>query len=88
MGNVVIEIPENMLLDAKIPKNKAGDILKRELAVHLYARKILSLGNARRLAGMSKIDFHFLIGGRGIERGYDIDAYEKDRETIKKWLKN
>jgi predicted HTH domain antitoxin len=87
MSNIVIEIPDELLIDAKIPKHKARDLLKKELAAHLYEQRILSFGNARRLAGMSKIDFHIFLSDKGIERGYDVNAYEEDKENIKKWLK-
>jgi len=65
--------------------NKA---FKVELAIHLYATGILSFGPARRLAGMSKMEFHFLLGQRRIERQYDVEDYEKDLANMKKFSKN
>ncbi len=85
METVNIEIPKHILFDLKIPKNRWDTELKKELALQLYREGLLSFGNARRLAGMNKVDFHFLLGQRKIERHYDIDDYRKDLETVDKW---
>lgn len=52
-----IEIPENVLTSIKIPKKELEKTLKIDLAVTLYQREVISLGNARKLAGMSKWEF-------------------------------
>ena len=85
METVSIEIPEDILFDLKIPKNRWDAEWKKELALQLYRERLLSFGNARRLAGMNKIDFHFLLGQRQIPRHYYLDDYRKDLETVEKW---
>ena len=86
MGAITIEIPEDVLLSAKIPRKRIKEELKKELALHLYREGILSFGAARRLAGMEKLDFHFLLGQRKILRHYDLEDYKKDLEHIAKWM--
>jgi predicted HTH domain antitoxin len=60
------------------------DDLRRELALHLFEEEKLSFGKARELAEMSVWDFQQLLGSRGICVHYDVEAYENDRETLKR----
>ena len=85
MSTITIEIPEEIVFDLKIPKDRWNIELRKELALQLYRERLLSFGNARRLAGMEKIDFHYLLGERKIPRHYDIEDYEQDMETLKEW---
>ncbi len=57
--------------------------LKRELAIHLFEEKKLSLGKASQLAGMALWDFLPLLAGRGISLHYGIEDYEEDLATLK-----
>ena len=86
MKNLVIEIPGEIISEAKFPAHKAEQTIKRELAIHLYREGMLSFGNARKLAEMDKLSFHFLLGERKIERHYDLDDYRADKESVEKWL--
>lgn len=81
MKNINLEIPEDILYHAKIKGNMRNE-LKKELAIHLYEEKILSLGNAIRLSGLSFMEFQDLLGKRKIPRHYDISDLEKDLENI------
>jgi len=56
--------------------------LKRELALRLYEKGLLSFGKARELAGMSKWEFSRLLGKEGIPRRYDLEEFEKDLRTL------
>lgn len=49
-----------------------------ELALALYGRGILTMGKARRLAGISKREFLEELGTRKIERHYTIEELEED----------
>jgi predicted HTH domain antitoxin len=80
-----ISLPEDILRSAKIPKSQWDAVLKRELALQLYREGILTFANARRLAGMEKLDFHMLLGERQIPRQYDIEDYEQDLANLQAW---
>lgn len=72
-----IEIDDEVYEALQLPEGQRSDALKEELAVSLYARDILSFGKARSLAGLSKRDFHELLGEREISRHYsDADLAE------------
>ncbi len=85
MKTLNIEIPEEILLELKIPKQRWSAELRRELALQLYRENLLSFGNARRLAGITKMDFHNLLGERQIPRHYDMEDYETDLENLEQW---
>ena len=85
MSTLSINIPEEIISNAKIPRKKWDKEIKKELALQLYREGILSFADARRLSGLSKVEFHFLLGERQIPRQYDIDDYEEDLLNIQKW---
>ncbi len=64
---VVIEVPGNI----KIPPSELEERLRIELALRLYEKGIASLGQARRIAGLSKWDFLELLAGEGIPIHYN-----------------
>ena len=65
-----IEIPDEIMATVKFPPAKAQDELVKEMAFSLYQRKVLSMGNVRKL---SELDKWALIDGlaeRKVERHY------------------
>lgn len=85
MSTITMEIPEEIAFDLKIPKERWNIELRKELALQRYREKLLSFGNARRLAGMKRLDFHYLLEERKIPRYYDIEDYEQDMEALEQW---
>ena len=77
-----IEIPEDMSQAIRLPPEEIPVRLKRELAVRLYAKGLLSFGKARQLAGMTRWDFHDLLGEESIPRRYDVEELEEDLKTL------
>ena len=87
MKTLSIEIPEEVLMELKIPKQLWSAELRKKLALQLYRENLLSFGNARRLAGITKMDFHNLLGERQIPRHYEMEDYETDLENLEQWGK-
>ena len=75
-----IEIDEEVYDALQLPEGERSQAMKRELAVSLYARDILSFGKARVLAEMSKREFHELLGDREISRHYTETELAEDCE--------
>ena len=73
-----ISIPEDVLISIKIPEKDMENVLKLELATALYQKGVISLGKARKLAGMSKWGFIEELGKRKIERHYTERELEED----------
>ena len=55
----------------------------QELAVSLYREGYLSFGKARELAGLSKAEFHRLLGEREVERHYTKEDLAPDIEYVR-----
>ena len=83
MQSILLEIPSDILFHIRIPEKNLILELKKELAVQLYRDKLLSFANCSRMAELTKVEFHFLLGEKKIPRHYDIDDYNQDLETIK-----
>jgi predicted HTH domain antitoxin len=66
----------------KIPIKELKRRLKIELALRLYEKGILTFGKARKLAEMTRWDFHFLVGEAGIHRRYDVEELQKDLQIL------
>lgn len=73
-----IEIPDDILHTAKLPPDRAKQEITKEMAFSLYQRKILSMGNARKLSGLDKWAFIEGLAERDIERHYSAEELEED----------
>ncbi|MFH1085558.1 MAG: UPF0175 family protein, partial [Chloroflexota bacterium] len=82
MSAVVIEIPGDLAEVMRVPPEEQAARLRRELAVRLYQKDLLSFGKARELAGMTKWAFHLLLAEEGIARRYGVDELEDDLRTL------
>lgn len=58
--------------------------LLAELALALYARRKLSMGQASRLARLSQAEFIDLMGERGVPLNYDLAEFREDVATLKR----
>lgn len=79
-GMATIEIEDDIYEALQLPEGERSLAMKRELAVSLYARDILSFGKARSLAELSKREFQQLLGDREIPRHYGEQELEEDLE--------
>jgi predicted HTH domain antitoxin len=82
MKQVYINIQEDLVQAIKIPASEVPRCLKRELAVRLYEKGLLTFGKARELAEMPRWAFHDLLGEEGIQRRYDMEELEDDLKTL------
>lgn len=78
MSNFTVDIPEDIAAALRLPPDEAEQEVRKELAVTLYARKLLPLGKARQLAGLSRRDFEALLGTRQIPRDYSESDLDDD----------
>ncbi len=54
-----------------------------EMAVHLYDTERLTMGQARKLAGLHQLDFQKELAKREVCVKYDLEDLEKDLENLK-----
>ena len=77
---VVIEVPESL----RVPPSELEERLRIELALRLYEKGIASLGQARRIAGLSKWGFLELLAREGVPIHYSGGELREDLEVVKK----
>ena len=58
------------------------DELMQEIALLLYQRDKLTLGQASRLARVAQLRFQHLLASRGIPLHYDVGEFEADLKTL------
>jgi predicted HTH domain antitoxin len=57
--------------------------IRQEIAVLLFQKEKLTLGQASKLAGMSQLQFQHLLSSRQIPVHYDVTEFEEDLKTLK-----
>jgi predicted HTH domain antitoxin len=85
MRSLTLDIPEEILEEAKIPPSERESTLLRELAVQLYARELLPKAAARRLSGMDRIAFDELLGQRGSASRLSVEDVDADLAGLESW---
>jgi predicted HTH domain antitoxin len=74
-----VTYPNDLLLATRM----TGQEMSMELAVILYQREKLSLGQAASLAGMRKMSFQHLLASREIPLNLDVADLEKDIANLR-----
>ncbi len=78
MPKLTLEIPGEVLEAMKLPTGEIERELRKELALALYQRGVLSLGKAKVLAQMTLWEFEELLRQRRIPRHYTEADLEED----------
>ena len=73
-----IVIPEDIMQSTRLTTAE----LMQELAVALFQRDKLTLGQASRLAAMDQWQFQQLLASRGNPLHYDVAEFEADLRTL------
>ncbi len=82
MSGFELELPDDLVMSIKLPREEIPARLKRELALRLYDKGLLSFGKARELAGMTKWEFSNLLGEEDILRHYDLEELSEDLKVL------
>jgi predicted HTH domain antitoxin len=77
---VILRIPGDVVENLRLPPENIEEELKKELAIILYQRGILSSAKACKLAGLTRWEFEELLGKRKIRRHYTEKDLEEDIE--------
>jgi predicted HTH domain antitoxin len=75
---MVLNIPDEFVRVTHMTEQE----LTQALAVTLFEREKLSLGQASRLAGMSQWEFRGLLAAQDIPLHYDVGELEQDLATL------
>jgi predicted HTH domain antitoxin len=71
-------IPDEILQATRMSESE----LAQEIAVLLFQREKLTMGQASRLAGMDRLRFQQLLASRQIPVHYDVAEFEEDLKTL------
>jgi predicted HTH domain antitoxin len=82
MRAITLDLPTDLRDALRVPAAEQKTRLRRELAIRLYEKGLLSFGKARELAELSKWAFHELLAAEGILRHYDLEDLEADLATL------
>lgn len=61
----------------------SADELKQEIAIMLFEKEKLTLGQASQLAGLPQLQFQHLLASRLIPIHYDVADFDQDLTTLK-----
>ncbi|WGV25583.1 UPF0175 family protein [Halotia branconii] len=74
-----VVIPHEILTTTRMTE----DEMKREIAVMLFEKEKLTLGQASRFADMNRIAFQHLLASRQIPMHYGIEDFEQDINNLR-----
>jgi predicted HTH domain antitoxin len=72
-------IPDDIIQASRLSERE----LKVEIAVMLFEKEKLTLGQASRLAAMDYREFQHLLASRQIPIHYDVADFEQDLATLR-----
>jgi len=78
VAKLMLEISEDIVDALRLPPKEVEGELRKELALALYQRGVLSSGKARALIGATRWEFEELLGKRQIPRHYTEKDLEED----------
>jgi len=57
--------------------------MMQEIAVALFQKEKLTLGQASALAGMTQLQFQYILASRQIPVHYDVEEFQADLKTLR-----
>lgn len=79
-GSMSVIIPNEIVQATRMSESE----LYQEIAVLLFAKDKLTLGQASQLAKMNQIQFQHLLASKKIPVHYDVSDLKKDLNTLEK----
>lgn len=74
-----LTIPEHILQSTRMSHQE----IMTEMAVMLFQKGKLTLGQASELAGVTQLQFQHLLASRQIPIHYDVEDFEHDLKTLR-----
>ena len=75
-----LTIPKEIL---QITRMSEAELLQ-EIAVMLFSKEKLTLGQATKMAGVSQLQFQHLLASRQIPVHYGLTEFEEDLQTLQR----
>ena len=74
-----VTIPDDIVQSTRMTEEE----LRQEIAVLLFEKEKLTLGQASQLAGVTQLQFQHLLASRQIPVHYDVAELEEDMATLR-----
>jgi predicted HTH domain antitoxin len=74
-----IVIPNELLTATRMTEAE----MKQEIAIMLFQKEKLTLGQASQFAAMNRIAFQHLLASRQIPVHYDVEDFEEDIKNLR-----
>jgi predicted HTH domain antitoxin len=78
MQSIILEIPENIAVQLKLPPKRAQQMLMEELAARLYEQGIITAAQGSVLLKMKRLEFEHFLATRQIPIHGHLDELAKD----------
>jgi predicted HTH domain antitoxin len=86
MNSIVLEIPQEIVLQLKLPPKRAKKMLMEELVLRLYEDGIITSGQGAALLRMERLRFEQFLAEHEIPIHGDPDELEQDIANLKSVL--
>ncbi|MDD5186708.1 MAG: UPF0175 family protein [Methanoregula sp.] len=84
MSEVILRVPKDIAEAIRLPPDNLQHELKKELALALYRRGVLSSGKACTFAGLIRWEWEELLGKRKITRHYEEKDLQQDLAYVRR----
>ena len=82
MQSVLIEIPEEIISQIKLPPKRAKQMIMEELVIRLYQQEIITSAHGSRLLNMNRFDFENFLAKNEIPIHGEPDELETDIKNL------
>ncbi len=73
-----LQIPKDLVQATRMSETE----LMQEIAIMLFEKEKLTLGQASKMANMGQLQFQHLLSSRQIPIHYDVEEFEEDLKTL------
>jgi len=85
---MTLAIPDEVVWALRLPPDEIESVLRKELALALYQRRVLPMAQSATLAQMTRWDFEELLCQRHIERAYSEEDLAEDLKFAREFSKS
>ena len=81
MATISVKLPEELVRAAKVSPQSASEEIAKMLALELFRERVISMGKAAELCGVSVEEFMEFASRREVPLHYELEDLESDRKV-------
>ncbi len=86
MHSIVIEIPEDVASQIKLPPKRAKQIIMEELVIRLYEQEIITSAQGGRLLNFDRLRFERFLAENEVPIHGEADELDEDVKNLERVL--